>query len=41
MVSHDIEGTKKYASEILSLGKPLAELGDWCARPGRAFGGEE
>jgi zinc transport system ATP-binding protein len=26
MVSHDIEGTKKYASEILNLGKPLAGL---------------
>jgi zinc transport system ATP-binding protein len=33
MVSHDIEGTKKYASEILNLGKPLAELEGWSARP--------
>jgi zinc transport system ATP-binding protein len=32
MVSHDIEGTKKYASTILNLGKPLAELADWHAR---------
>jgi zinc transport system ATP-binding protein len=32
MVSHDIEGTKKYASEILNLGKPLAELKDWQAQ---------
>jgi zinc transport system ATP-binding protein len=33
MVSHDIEGTKKYASGILNLGKPLAELKDWRGRP--------
>ncbi|MDR1318087.1 MAG: ATP-binding cassette domain-containing protein, partial [Treponema sp.] len=33
MVSHDIEGTKKYASEILNLGKPLAGLRDWHTRP--------
>jgi zinc transport system ATP-binding protein len=41
MVSHDIEGTKKYASEILALGKPMAELEDWHSRRDRAARGEE
>jgi zinc transport system ATP-binding protein len=41
MVSHDIEGTKKYASGILNLGKPLAELKDWRARPDGAVYHEE
>jgi zinc transport system ATP-binding protein len=36
MVSHDIEGTKKYASGILNLGKPLDELKDWRVRPDEA-----
>ena len=41
MVSHDIEGTKKYASEILNLGKPLANLEDWRGRPDKIFDKEE
>jgi zinc transport system ATP-binding protein len=36
MVSHDIGETKKYASRILNLGKPLAELKDW--RPAVVYG---
>jgi zinc transport system ATP-binding protein len=41
MVSHDIGGTKKYASKILNLGKPLAELEGWRVRPDKIFDKEE
>jgi zinc transport system ATP-binding protein len=41
MVSHDLEGTKKHASGILNLGRPLAGLEDWRARPDKAFDRQE